>query len=109
MENIKLNSEIIHQNLKKLPDWADIDELKINKTFKFNTFIEAIEFINKVAEIAERNNHHPDIHLYFNQVSLELWTSSVQGLSEKDFILATEIEDIFAVDTAENKVASTDY
>jgi 4a-hydroxytetrahydrobiopterin dehydratase len=94
MKDIKLASETIHQNLKNLPDWDVIDEIKINKTFKFENFLEAIEFVNKIAKIAEKNQHHPDISINYNQVNIELWSHSVQGLTEKDFILANQIEDI---------------
>lgn len=108
MENQALTSEIIHQKLRTLTEWADIDELKINKTFKFANFLEALDFVNKVGQLAEEAKHHPDFHIYYNQVSLELWTHDVQGLSEKDFSLAAKIEDLYNVSESENKL-DTEY
>jgi len=71
-----------------------IEEKKINYTFKFKTFKEAISFINKVADLAESENHHPNIHILYNKIKIVLSTHSVGGLSENDFILAAKIEKI---------------
>ena len=53
-----------------------------------------MRFVNKVAEIAEQEDHHPDIKIKYNKVELELWTHSIKGLSENDFILAAKIDEI---------------
>lgn len=108
-ENTKLTSEIISENLHKLPEWADIDELKINKTFKFINFVEALSFVNQVGKLAEKHSHHPDIHIYYNQVNIELWSHDVQGLSAKDFDMARGIEDIFIVFRTEEVLESATY
>jgi 4a-hydroxytetrahydrobiopterin dehydratase len=50
--------------------------------------------VNKIAEISEKQQHHPDIHIYYNNVIIELYTHSVNGLSEKDFNLAARIDEI---------------
>lgn len=65
---------------------------KISKEFKFKDFIEAIDFVNRVADVAEEEGHHPDIHIYYNKIVLELWTHAIGGLSENDFILASKID-----------------
>ncbi|MDO8516267.1 MAG: 4a-hydroxytetrahydrobiopterin dehydratase [bacterium] len=65
---------------------------KISQEFKFKDFEEALAFVNKVAEIAKSEGHHPDLHIFYNKVKIELWTHAVQGLSENDFILAAKIE-----------------
>lgn len=67
---------------------------KISRDFKFKNFVEAIGFINKVAEIAEGEQHHPDIHVFYNKVRIEIWTHAVGGISENDFILAAKINTI---------------
>ena len=73
--------------------WAlDQDAKKISKEYKFKDFIGAINFVNLVADIAEEEGHHPDIHVYYNKVVLELWTHAIGGLSENDFILAAKID-----------------
>ncbi len=72
------------------------DNKKIKHQFKFKDFKEAMAFINKVAEIAESEGHHPDIRVSWNKVSVEPWTHAIGGLSENDFILAAKIEEIFS-------------
>ena len=65
---------------------------KISKEYKFKDFIGAINFVNNVAEIAESENHHPDIKINYNKVLLELNTHAIGGLSENDFIVAAKID-----------------
>ena len=65
---------------------------KIKKKLKLKDFKEAMAFVNKVAEIAESEGHHPDIHIFYNQVRIELWTHAVGGLSENDFIMAAKLD-----------------
>ena len=75
-------------------DWKRIGN-NIKKTFEFEDFKKAIKFINKIAEIAEREAHHPDITLYnYNKVEVKLTTHSVGDVTEKDFKLASEIDNI---------------
>lgn len=64
----------------------------ISKEYKFQDFIGAINFVNLVADIAEMEGHHPDIHVFYNKITLDLSTHSVGGLSENDFILAAKID-----------------
>lgn len=72
--------------------WAlDKDAKKISKEFKFKDFIGAINFVERVADLAEMEGHHPDIHVYYNKVVLELSTHTIGGLSENDFILAAKV------------------
>ncbi|HTY39932.1 MAG TPA: 4a-hydroxytetrahydrobiopterin dehydratase [Candidatus Paceibacterota bacterium] len=65
---------------------------KIRKEYKFKNFEEAMAFVNKVAEIAQKDDHHPDIHVFYNRVQLELWTHAIGGLSENDFIVAAKVD-----------------
>lgn len=80
--------------IKDLPKWRVIDNKKIERQRQFKDFKEAMNFVNKVAEIAENEGHHPDIYIYYNKITLELSTHAVGGLSENDFILASKIEKI---------------
>jgi 4a-hydroxytetrahydrobiopterin dehydratase len=92
-----MNAEMVQNALANLdPNWADIDELKINRTFEFENFQQSMDFVNQLATIAEQANHHPDIHIYFNKVVVELWSHDVQGLSPKDFELAAQIDALFS-------------
>lgn len=96
-----LNHEEATGLMSQVSDWKLIEDTnpnlqkfglgaKISKEFKFKDFIGAINFINKVAEIAEEEGHHPDIHVNYNKVLLELSTHAIGGLSENDFIVAAK-------------------
>ena len=74
-------------------EWEVVAFIKIKKQFKFKDFKEAMAFVNKIAEIAEKEGHHPDITINYNRVTIELSTHSIGGLSENDFILAAKIEE----------------
>jgi len=88
-----LTNEEIQEQLKQVDDWDVVDNKKISKTFKFKNFKEALEFTNKVGEVAEDNQHHPDIYLTWGKVSIEVTTHSIDGLSENDFKLAKQIDE----------------
>ncbi len=72
-------------------DW-ELEDKKIKRTFEFESFMGGVDFVNKVAKIAESENHHPDIYLYYKKVVIELSTHAVGGLSENDFIMAAKID-----------------
>ena len=74
--------------------WEVLDNKKIKREFAFRNFKEAISFVNKVAEIAEREGRHPDMHIFYNRVVIELSTHAIKGLSENDFIMAAKIDTI---------------
>jgi 4a-hydroxytetrahydrobiopterin dehydratase len=71
---------------------------KISRKILFKDFILAMKFVNKVAKIAEKEGHHPDITIHYNQVVLDVWTHSIGGLCENDFILAAKINAAAAKD-----------
>ena len=85
-----------NENIVKIKGWSLIrdGEHKIRKQFTFEDFKEAMKFVNKVADIAEEQQHHPDIKIVYNKVQIELFTHAVGGLSENDFILAAKINKI---------------
>ena len=70
------------------------DGKSISREFSFGDFNESIAFINKVADLAEAESHHPDIYIFYNRVKLELSTHAIGGLSENDYILAAKINQI---------------
>lgn len=72
--------------------WEVIENRKIKRQFKFKNFKEAMVFVNKVAVLAEAEGHHPDIHIFYNKVTIELWTHAIGGLSPNDFIIASKVE-----------------
>jgi 4a-hydroxytetrahydrobiopterin dehydratase len=88
-----LTKEEAEKYLEEIQGWTlDTESKKIYKEYKFQDFIGAINFINLIADIAEEEGHHPDIHIFYNKVVLELSTHSIGGLSENDFILASKID-----------------
>lgn len=72
--------------------WQVEGNKKISKQFKFKDFKEAMVFVNKVAEVANGEDHHPDIHINYNKILIELTTHAIGGLSGNDFIVARKIE-----------------
>lgn len=79
--------------LKEVPLWTLWPGARaISREFKFSNFKTAFGFVEKVAEIAESEGHHPDISLSWGRVEIELSTHAVQGLSENDFIVAAKID-----------------
>ena len=78
---------------KKVPEW-EIDGDNITRTFEFDEFMEAIDFVNSVAEIAEEAQHHPDIDVRFNTVILTLTTHDLGGLTKADFEVAARIDNL---------------
>ncbi len=87
----KLSSTEIQQNLKELNSWQWADNA-IKKQFVFESFIPAIQFVNRVAERAEAADHHPDITINYRKVTMVLSTHSAGGLTQKDFALAKQID-----------------
>jgi len=73
-------------------DWKVIENNKITKELLFVSYRHTIDFVNKVADLAEEEGHHPDMHVYFGRIVIELWTHSINGLSENDFIVASKID-----------------
>jgi 4a-hydroxytetrahydrobiopterin dehydratase len=80
--------------LKTVPNWSK-RALIIRRTFRFKDFLKSIEFVNRVARKAQKANHHPDIDIRYDQVTLALTTHDEGGLTEKDFSLAQECDEIF--------------
>ena len=91
----KFNEKEISDNLSKLDNWSVNDEQKmIYKKFNFKTFKQALNFTNKVGEIADLEGHHPDISLGWGYSLVMLHTHAIQGLSINDFIIAAKIDEI---------------
>jgi 4a-hydroxytetrahydrobiopterin dehydratase len=77
--------------LADLPGW-EVREDKLARTFKFKDFRAAMAFLNRVAEVAEGENHHPDFCVHYRVVDMTIWTHAIGGLSENDFILAAKVD-----------------
>ena len=86
-----LNTDDIKDWMKKLPEW-DLEKNHIERTFEFDDFSQAMEFVNGVAEIAEEDEHHPEIDIRYNKVRPKLSTHSEGGLTDLDFQVAEKID-----------------
>ena len=88
----------IHKFLKKVDGWDvknnDEKNYYLEKEFKFKNFIESLNFTNKVGSIAEQEKHHPDIFFGWGYAKIKIFTHTVKGLVESDFILASKIDQI---------------
>lgn len=73
-------------------DWRVVDGHHLEKEFRFRNFREALAFTNRVGELAESVGHHPDIHLAWGKVKVQVWTHKIDGLHEADFVFAAKAE-----------------
>ena len=89
-----LTTKQIQPYLTEVPGWEVLDGKKIRKEFMFKDFREAMAFVNRVAELAEAEGHHPDIAISYAAVTLGLSTHVAGGLTENDFILAAKIDQV---------------
>ncbi len=90
-----MEEEEINKYQKELKDdWEVVDNHHLEKKLKFKNFMEALDFTNKVGEIAEAEGHHPDIFLAWGKVELTVLTHKIDGLSESDFVFAAKVDEI---------------
>jgi 4a-hydroxytetrahydrobiopterin dehydratase len=91
-----LSAEEAHDLLGRVEGWELTDDGKrIRRHWTARNFLAAIDFFNKVAALAEQEGHHPDLHLEgYRNVTVEVWTHAIGGLSENDFILAAKINQV---------------
>tara|TARA_X000000950_G_scaffold132449_1_gene165088 strand:+ start:1402 stop:1734 length:333 start_codon:yes stop_codon:yes gene_type:complete len=89
----KLNFEEISKYLSQINDWTVNDSQEmIFKKFKFNNFTKALNFTNKIGDLAEKEGHHPDISIGWGYCLVMIHTHAIKGLSVNDFILASKID-----------------
>src|SRR5258706_10282750 len=91
-----LSEAEVRSLLPQIPGWSLTEDKKaLTQSYKMKDFLAAIEFMRKIAEVAEREDHHPDLHLTgYRTLRIELSTHSIGGLSKNDFILASKIDDL---------------
>ena len=88
-----LTEQEITAALAALPGWK-LAGKAIERNFKFADFITAMAFVNRIAEVAEKANHHPDIVIHYNQVTLSLWSHDSGGVTKRDLKMAANINEI---------------
>jgi 4a-hydroxytetrahydrobiopterin dehydratase len=92
---VKLERQRVAEGLQKLTHWT-LQGDQIERLITFETFVDAMIFVNKVAEVAEEEGHHPDIRIVYNRVTLALSTHDAGGLTQKDFQVARRIDSLTA-------------
>ncbi len=101
------NAEIADYH-PQVPDWQIVErngERQLERTFKFKNFAEALAFTNKVGEIAEAEDHHPQIITGWDAVTVRWWTHKIKGLHRNDFIMAAKTDLVYRQMTAPEKNA----
>jgi 4a-hydroxytetrahydrobiopterin dehydratase len=88
------------EEIKKLLDqlgngWVVVGEHHLEKEYAFDDFRRALDFTNRVGELAEQQGHHPDVYLAWGKVKLTLWTHKIDGLTESDFIFAAKSDELY--------------
>ncbi len=94
MSNVLSGAEVL-QALQKLPGWK-VNGKAIERVFEFPNFVEAMGFVNRIAEAAEAVNHHPDITINYNKVTLALISHDSGGVTQRDVRMAGKINEISA-------------
>jgi 4a-hydroxytetrahydrobiopterin dehydratase len=87
----KFSESQIGAALKEAPEWSELSDT-IQRTFQFPDFVKAMAFVNEVARMAEADQHHPDILVRYNKVTLTLSTHDAGGITKKDFVLAKKCD-----------------
>jgi 4a-hydroxytetrahydrobiopterin dehydratase len=87
-----LSSEEVRLHAAQSLNWKVVEEKKLSRVFTFPDFKTGLDFVNRVGEIAERQGHHPDVRLSWGRVEIETWTHDAGGLTEQDFLLASQID-----------------
>ncbi|XP_061362583.1 pterin-4-alpha-carbinolamine dehydratase 2, mitochondrial-like [Gastrolobium bilobum] len=102
-----MNEDSAHTLMPQVDEWNLVNEdgvLKLRRSWTVKTFTLGLEFFKKVAVLAENEGHHPDLHLVgWNNVTIEIWTHAVGGLTENDFILAAKIDTLNVSDLLRRK------
>jgi 4a-hydroxytetrahydrobiopterin dehydratase len=94
-----LTREEVARLAPEVPAWqvVEVDGIsRLRREFKFENFRDALDFANQVGELAEREQHHPDLHVAWGRVVVETWTHKIKGLHTNDFILAAKTDEIYA-------------
>jgi 4a-hydroxytetrahydrobiopterin dehydratase len=87
----KLSEAQVEAKLEGLGNWSELNGA-IQRTFQFKDFVESMKFVNTIADLAEQRQHHPDILIRWNKVTLTLSTHDAGGITDKDFDLAKEAD-----------------
>ena len=96
-ETPRLEGKILEEYCSLLSGWTAVGEQYLTKTYPFPDFTSGLAFVNRVGELAEQEDHHPDIYLTWGKVEVKIYTYIIKGLSENDFILAAKIDEVLGL------------
>ena len=82
--------------LAQLEGWTVEGNKKLEKSYRFKNFVQAVEFVNALTQVAEQEGHHPDLYVRWGEVRVYLWTHKIDGLTESDFFMAAKIDRVNA-------------
>ena len=91
----RMSDEAIKRELQTVPDWSETGGA-IHRTYQFANFVESMAFVNAIASVAETDQHHPDILVRWNKVTLTLSTHDAGGITAKDFAMAAKADELAA-------------
>ena len=86
-----LKGEELDDLWRQIPGWEVVEEHHLRRRFRFKNFREALDFVNRVGELAEEQGHHPDVRFGWGYAEVTVYTHKIDGLTESDFILAAKI------------------
>jgi 4a-hydroxytetrahydrobiopterin dehydratase len=89
---MKLAPDELRRRAEALPDWRLREDRFLSRTFRFPDFRDALAFVNRIGAAAEEQGHHPDIHLTWGRVDVDISTHDAGGLTASDFVLAAEVD-----------------
>ena len=79
---------------QQVPGWTVVEDHHLTKELEFPDFMQALDATNRIGQLAEEQGHHPDLHLSWGKLRVEIWTHKIDGLTESDFILAAKIDEL---------------
>ncbi len=97
-ETPALKAEEVFRLHQQVPEWDVTSGRKLVRRLEFEDFREAMDFVNRVARLAEDEGHHPNIAIDYKRVTFTIWTHAIDDLSESDFILAAKIDELYDAD-----------
>jgi 4a-hydroxytetrahydrobiopterin dehydratase len=89
-----LKGEELDDLWRQIPGWEVVEEHHLRRRFRFKNFREALNFVNRVGELAEEQGHHPDVGFGWGYAEVTVYTHKIDGLTESDFILAAKISEL---------------
>lgn len=89
-----LDADAIEPLLAQLDGWDCVDEHHLTKRYSFSNFLEALDFVNRVGAVAERQDHHPDLALGWGWATVKIYTHKIDGLTESDFVFAAKCDTV---------------